>query len=196
MIRTILFCFANLLLGTYLFAQDPETTMGEVFDSLAYDEKHIEIFTEISTLDPKRSALLSAVLPGLGQVYNKQYWKVPVIIGGAVMLGHYIKYQNRLYHSFRSALIAESDADPRTTNPFTGLSAEILQVNVDQLRRDRDYLMIMTTFFYFLNIVDAHISAHLHEFQTNDELSMDIQPAIQQSALFSRSVGISFSLKF
>jgi len=196
MIRVVLFSFFILALGVYLFAQDPEVTVGEAFDSLAYDEEHIEIFTELSTLNPNRAALLSAVLPGLGQVYNKQYWKVPLVIGGAVMLGHYIRYQDRLYNSFRSSLIAESDADPRTVNAFSPLNAETLEANVNQLRRDRDYLMIMTALFYMLNIVDAHISAHLHEFQINDALSMDIQPAIQSSALNSRSVGISFSLKF
>ena len=182
--------------GIALTAQEPDETVGEVFDSLAFDEDHIELFTELSDLNPKRAAILSAVLPGLGQVYNRQYWKVPLIIGGGVMLGHYIKYHDRLYNSFRSALIAESDADARTVNPYFGLNTETLQANVDQLRRDRDYLMIMTTFFYLLNIVDAHISAHLHEFQINDALSMDIRPAIQQSTLISRSVGISFSFKF
>jgi len=196
MIRVVLFSFFILVLGVSIFAQDPEVTVGEAFDSLAYDEEHIEIFTELSTLNPNRAALLSAVLPGLGQVYNKQYWKVPLVVGGAVMLGHYIRYQDRLYNSFRSALIAESDADPRTINAFSPLNTETLEANVNQLRRDRDYLMIMTALFYMLNIVDAHISAHLHEFQINDALSMDIRPAIQSSALNSRSVGISFSLKF
>ncbi|MCP4460461.1 MAG: hypothetical protein GY816_20935 [Cytophagales bacterium] len=196
MIRTVLTCLVILFLGITLKAQEPAETVGDVFDSLVYDEDHIELFTEISDLNPKRSAILSAVLPGLGQVYNRQYWKVPLIIGGGVMLSHYIKYHDRLYNSFRSAFIAESDADIRTINPFTGLNSETLQANVDQLRRDRDNLMIMTTLFYVLNIIDAHISAHLHEFQINDALSMDIQPAIQPSALISRSVGISFSFKF
>ena len=196
MIRPVLVCLIALSLTISLQAQDPERSINNAVDSLIYDEDHIELFTEISTLNPKRAALLSAVLPGLGQAYNKQYWKVPFVIGGGVMLGHYIKYQDRLYNSFRSALIAETDVDPRTTNPFFGLTEETLQANVDKLRRDRDYLMIMTTFFYFLNIIDAHISAHLHEFQINEELSMDIQPAIQTTSLNSRSLGISFSLKF
>ena len=196
MIRTALTCLSILSLSTSLFAQNPEDQILSTVDSILHDDDHIEIFTELSVLNPKKSALLSAALPGLGQIYNKQYWKVPFILGGAVMLGHYIRYQDRLYNSFRSALIAESDADPRTINPFTGLNAEILEANVDQLRRDRDYLMIMGALFYLLNIVDAHVSAHLHEFQINDELSMDIKPAFQPSALISRSIGISFSLKF
>ncbi len=196
MIRIVLICLVTLISGTSLFAQHPDRPINNAVDSLLYDEDHVELFTEISTLNPKRAAILSAVLPGLGQVYNKQYWKVPLIIGGGVLFGHYIKYQDRLYHSFRSALIAETDKDLRTENPFSPLSEATLATNVNKLRRDRDYLMILTSFFYLLNIVDAHISAHLHEFQINDELSMDIQPAIQSTTLNSRSLGISFSLKF
>ena len=158
-------------------------------------DQHIELFTEMSTLNPKRAAVLSAVLPGLGQVYNKQYWKVPLIYGGAIMIGHYIRYQDRLYNSFRSAYFAETDLDPGTVNPYP-VSSDVLLSNAEQLRRDRDYLMIIGGIFYLLQIVDAHVSAHLHEFQINDALSLDIQPAIQPSALISRSVGVSFSLRF
>jgi hypothetical protein len=158
-------------------------------------DQHIELFTEMSTLDPKRSAMLSAVLPGLGQIYNKQYWKVPLIYGGALIIGHYIRYQDRLYTSFRSAYFAATDLDPTTENPYP-VSADLLLRNAEQLRRDRDYLMIIGGIFYLLQIVDAHVSAHLHEFQINDALSLDIQPAIQPSALISRSIGVSFSLRF
>lgn len=196
MIRKGLICFLVLLFGRTLQAQEPQKAVGEVFDSLAYDEDHVEIFVELSDLNPKRAAILSAVLPGLGQAYNRQYWKIPIYIAGGVVFGHYIKHKDRLYNSFRSALIAESDADPLTINPFTRINKDRLQANVDKLRRDRDYLMIWATLFYLINIVDAHVSAHLHEFQINDSLSMDVQPAFQQSALFSRSMGISFSFKF
>ena len=196
MTRSALYCLAAISLAISLQAQDPDRPINNAIDSLIYEEDHIELFTEISTLNPKRAALLSAVLPGLGQVYNKQYWRVPFVIGGGVILGHYIKYQDRLYNSFRSALIAETDVDPRTANPFTGLTKETLEANVEKLRRSRDYLMIITTFFYFMNIIDAHISAHLNEFQINEQLSMDIQPTIQTTSLDLRSVGVSFSLKF
>jgi hypothetical protein len=158
-------------------------------------DQHVELFTELSTLNPKRSAMLSAVLPGLGQIYNKQYWKVPLIYGGALLIGHYIRYQDRLYTSFRSAYFAETDLDPNTINPYP-VSADLLLRNAEQLRRDRDYLMIIGGIFYLLQIVDAHVAAHLHEFQINEALSLDIQPAIQPSALISRSVGVSFSLRF
>jgi hypothetical protein len=101
-----------------------------------------------------------------------------------------------LYTSFRSAYFAATDLDPNTLNPYAPVSSDVLLSNAEQLRRDRDYLMIIGGLFYLLQIADAHISAHLHEFQINDALSLDIQPAIQPSALISRSVGVSFSLRF
>ncbi len=64
-----------------LVAQDVDSLANTQTDTLVTNDDHIEIFTEISTLNPKRSAILSAVLPGLGQIYNKQYWKVPLIYG-------------------------------------------------------------------------------------------------------------------
>lgn len=179
------------------YSQDLDSLVSPTPDTLIHIDKdqHVELFTEMSDLNPKRAAMLSAVLPGLGQVYNRQYWKVPLIYGGALMIGHYIRYQDRLYNSFRSAYFAATDSDPNTINPYP-VSSDLLLRNAEQLRRDRDYLMIIGGLFYLLQIADAHISAHLHEFQINDALSLDIQPAIQPSALISRSVGVSFSLRF
>ena len=157
--------------------------------------EHVELFVELSDRDPQRAALLSAMLPGLGQVYNKQYWKLPFIIGGAVAFGHYIKYQDRIYQSFRSAYLAQIDLDATTLNPYagTGVTADGLETIAQNARRDRDYLMILAGLAYVIQIVDAHVSAHLHEFQINPELSMNISPTIQPTSLNSHSFGLSLS---
>lgn len=178
------------------FTQKSDTT--RIDDrSVLVSEDRVELFTELSDLDPQKAAFRSAVLPGLGQVYNRQYWKLPFVYGGAVIIGHYIKYQDRLYKSFRSAYLAKTDLDPTNdpvTGPFAVASTDIILRNADQLRRDRDYLMIIGGLFYLLQIADAHISAHLHEFQINEDLSLNIAPSIQPTALISRSVGFSISL--
>ncbi|MEQ9229809.1 MAG: DUF5683 domain-containing protein [Cyclobacteriaceae bacterium] len=203
MIHKFLIWSALILAGLVMNAQDadsldvrPPVVVQTPDTSISIRNQHIELFVEKSTLDPKKSALLSAVLPGMGQVYNKQYWKLPIIYGGAVIIGHYIRYQDRLYRSFKSAYLAEVDLAGNTTNPYPSASLELLERNADQLRRDRDYLMIIGGLFYLLQIVDAHVSAHLHEFQINPDLSMNVQPAIQPTGLSSRSVGLSLSLKF
>jgi hypothetical protein len=198
MIKRLLPYYILFLISLLGFAQDLDSVRVVKKDTsvvVKVKEERAELFVELSTLDPKKAAMYSAVLPGLGQVYNKQYWKVPLIYGGAVIIGHYIRYQDRLYNSFRSAYFAETDADPGTINPYP-VSSDVLQSNAERLRRDRDYLMIIGGIFYLLQIVDAHVSAHLHEFQINDALSMDIQPTFQQTSVISRSVGVSFSLRF
>lgn len=155
----------------------------------------IETIEMVSELDPNKAALLSAVLPGLGQAYNNQYWKLPFIYGGGIIIGQYIKYNHQLYNEFRNTLIAEADSDPGTVNPYQQFfGATSLTRNRDAFRRNRDFLIIIGAAFYLLNIVDAHVSAHLHEFEVNDNLSLKVSPSIQSSPVFSQSLGLSLSL--
>jgi hypothetical protein len=186
-------CLTGLCFGSLGQVTD---TLSIAPDTVTVEDERVELFTEMSTLDPKRSAILSAIVPGLGQVYNKQYWKVPLIYGGALIIGHYIRYQDRLYQSFRSSYLAVTDADPNTQNRYPTLTQETLQVNAEGLRRDRDFLMIVGGIVYLLQIVDAHVSAHLHEFAINDELSMNIQPSIQPSPFTAGAPGVSFAIRF
>ncbi|MBV6642474.1 MAG: hypothetical protein KI791_17270 [Cyclobacteriaceae bacterium] len=151
-------------------------------------------FQSVSTLDPNRAALFSAILPGLGQAYNGQYWKIPLIYAGGIIIGHYIDYNHRIYSEFQNALLAGADDDPFTENPYAEFGQTALIRNRDAFRRNRDYLMIIGVGYYLINIVEAHVSAHLHEFDVNDNLSMNISPAIQPTALFSQAIGIKISL--
>lgn len=154
-----------------------------------------DLFQEVSELDPQRAALLSAVLPGLGQAYNKQYWKVPIVVTGMVVFGHFINYNNKVYHGLRNAAIITSAGG---TNPYGSIitSEDGLIRNRDIFRRNRDFLIILGSAFYVLQIVDAHVSAHLDEFNVNDDLAIGIKPSIQSTPLFSQAVGFSFVLKF
>ena len=151
-------------------------------------------FQSVSTLDPNRAALLSAILPGLGQAYNGQYWKIPLVYAGGIIIGHYIDYNHRIYSEFQNALLADADDDPSTVNPYSEFGQTALIRNRDAFRRNRDYLMIIGVGYYLINIIEAHVSAHLHEFDVNDNLSMNISPAIQPTALFSQAIGIKISL--
>lgn len=161
----------------------------------------IRFFKSLSTKDPDKAALYSAVLPGLGQAYNGDYWKIPVIYSGFMVLGHLITVNNRHYNQFRSALIAEADNNLSTNNPFIIDGEPIfneasLLRNRDFFRRNRDYLMIWAGVLYLLNIAEAHIAAHLKEFEINEALSMNLSPQINAASLISRSVGVSITLNF
>ena len=85
----------------------------------------------IKIFNPKKATRLSAIVPGLGQIYNKQYWKIPVIYGGYAVIGHYIKFNNDMYHEFKSALTYELDDDASTINPFPNFSRSSLERNMD-----------------------------------------------------------------
>ncbi len=188
-----------LIFFTLILHVSSNAQSNEVIDSdsifLAASKKEAS-FQSISTLDPNRAALLSAVLPGLGQAYNGQYWKIPLVYGGIMILGHYIDYNHRIYSEFQNALLADVDDDPNTVNPYEAFGRTALIRNRDSFRRNRDYLMIISVGYYLIQIVEAHVSAHLHEFDVNDNLSMLITPAIQPTALFSQSVGLRISLNF
>lgn len=159
------------------------------------DLDQIETIQTVSRLDPNKSAMLSAVLPGLGQAYNNQYWKIPLIYGGGIIIGHYINYNHKIYNEMRNSLIAEVDGDPSTINPYNDRFRETaLLRNRDAFRRNRDLLILVGAAFYLLNIVDAHVSAHLHEFEVNDNLSLKVSPSIQPTPLFSQALGVSLSL--
>lgn len=182
--------------STLLFSQDTQTEVDLITDSTFIEtDENIQLFEEVSELDPQRAALLSAMVPGMGQAYNKQFWKVPIVYGGLTAFGHFIDYNNKLYHAFRNAAIAEATGE---INPFDGTAStvDILIRNRDGFRRNRDYLIILGSVFYLLNIVDAHVSAHLDEFNVNDGLAISFEPSIQQTPMYTQAIGASVILKF
>ena len=157
--------------------------------NLLFPRKKLKVY------NPKKATTLSAILPGLGQVYNKQYWKLPIIYGGYAVIGHYIKFNNDMYHEFREALTFETDNNTSTFNSFPNFSKNSLERNMEFWRRNRDLLIIFTGVYYLLNIVDAHVFAHLNEFDTNNDLSIKIRPNIE-NINSGNLVGISIFISF
>ena len=142
-----------------------------------------------------KAPLLSAILPGLGQVYNKQYWKLPVIYGGYLLIGHYIKFNNNMYKEFRGALIAQTDDNELTINPYPNFSESSLERNMEYWRRNRDLLIIFTGVYYILNIVDAHVFSHLNDFDIGNDISFSLSPKISKFG-YNHNFGISLKFKF
>lgn len=195
----------TIILSTYaVIAQEKDNPSQQQEDTpilltdstLSEIEEDAELFEELSTLNPQRSALLSALIPGAGQIYNRQYWKVPIVWAGILTFAHFINYNNKVYHGLRNAtLLASRDA---SLNPYSSIiqSEQALVRNRDNFRRNRDFLIVIGSAFYILQIVDAHVSAHLEEFKINDKLALGIEPSIQSTPLFSQALGVSFVLKF
>ncbi|MEQ9286711.1 MAG: DUF5683 domain-containing protein [Cyclobacteriaceae bacterium] len=187
---------ASFILFVAIIALSHETKAQRLLqsDSLLVEKDAIETFTSVSTRDPNKASLYAAVFPGLGQIYNRQYWKLPFVYGGLMLFGHYINNRHVLFNAFRNAYLAETDGDDSTINPFEGRfgSATTLERNAESLRRDRDYLMVLGTLYYLLSIVDAHIAAHLSEFDVNDDLTFQIRPSMYSGNRYTaQNVGVS-----
>ena len=100
-----------------------------------------------------------------------------------------------MYNDFKNALTLETDNDELTLNPFPNFSRNSLERNMDFWRRNRDMLIIFTGAYYLLNIVDAHIFAHLNEFDTDNDLSLSIKPSLEKinnTNLFGISLYLNF----
>lgn len=127
---------------------------------------------------PKRALISSAALPGLGQVYNKKYWKVPIIYGGAAALIYSFSFNNGKYQAYLDAYRARTDGDPSTTDAYLQYSPENLILLKDYYRRNRDLSAIGMVLLYSLNMVDAYVDAQLFDFDVSDDLSLQIRPFI------------------
>jgi hypothetical protein len=144
---------------------------------------------------PKKATIYSAILPGLGQAYNKKYWKIPVIYAGFATLGYFIFTNNDQYNTYKDAYVARVDDDPTTVDDYTDIYSEQDLITLkDFYRRNRDLAIIGTGVWYVLNILDASVDAHMFYFDVNDNLSMRIAPGLQYTGAINP--GLSLSLHF
>lgn len=132
---------------------------------------------------PGKAALLSAALPGLGQVYNGAWWKVPIIYATGGVLGYFIIDNNNKYQDFRQAVIQRRDSTDQYVNHLIyGLQrtngTQNLRYSRDFYRRNRDLTIILSVGAYVLNIAEAYVHAHLKEFDVGDDLSLRLQPGL------------------
>ncbi len=142
---------------------------------------------------PRKACLYSTFLPGLGQAYNKKYWKIPFIYIGFGSIGYFIDWNNDYYRLTRTAYNHLTDDDPETTD-YTKLKGieyydlddatdvanleEVLTNRQDYYRRNRDFLIICAVGFYGINIIDACVDAHMFNFNVNDDLTLNWQPSV------------------
>jgi len=133
---------------------------------------------------PRKAAIRSAILPGWGQAYNREFWKIPIVYGALAIPTITFLYNNTWYRKTRDAFnIRASNDTPRFSQidpKLQGLSANSLQFYRNTFRQDRDYSVLWFVIVWALNVVDATVFAHLKEFDVSDDLSLRIQPQINQ----------------
>jgi hypothetical protein len=143
---------------------------------------------------PKKATIYSAVLPGLGQAYNRKYWKIPVIYAGLGACTYFFFTNNNEYQRTRKALIARLDTDPLTIdNDFTDprYTDALLQDRKNYYRKSRDLSAIIAVLLYAANIIDADVDAHFMGFNVDDKLSLQLNPSIHEPVCIS----LNFSIK-
>ncbi len=142
---------------------------------------------------PGRATLLSAVLPGAGQVYNRRYWKVPIVAAGIAVPAWFIVDNTRQYKRYRDAYIALTDGDPATVDEFDGQfdPAAVREV-ADTYRRWMDLSYVGLALVYALNVVDATVDAYFVRFDVGDDLSLRVGPGLELAP--QRAVGLTLGL--
>ena len=148
---------------------------------------------------PVRAALFSAVVPGLGQVYNKKYWKVPIIYAGMGIFTYYALQENEFYAEKKTAYIDRINGDSSDVFLEDGnfFSNDALISSTELHKRNRDLMIILDVVVYLLQIVDASVDAHLFYFDVSDDLSLHYRPHFLFDERTGRATGsLTLNLTF
>ena len=157
----------------------------------------------------KKATTLACIFPGAGQIYNRSYWKVPFVVGGFASMIYCIDWNNRGFQRFKKAynLLADYEQHPDKypngpTDEFQGrYSASYIKNMRDNFRRNRDLCIIISGALYALQIIDAHVDAHLKDYDISDDLTMNLEPLVDYPYIPSMNAnrpvfGFNMSLKF
>ena len=167
--------------------------------------------------DPKRAMWLAIVLPGAGQIYNRKYWKLPIIYGGFVGCIYAMRWNNMMYNDYSRAFLDISDNNPATQsyNQFLHLGNRIdpnnennetrykslFKKRKDYYRRYRDLSFFILIGVYALSVIDAYVDASLSDFDISKDLSLKVSPTVisnrtDRNPIKSSAIGLHCSLNF
>lgn len=166
--------------------------LGSVLDALNNYRSDKEVI-------PTKATLLSMMLPGMGQAYNGDYWKIPVIYTGFAFLGYWYDLNQMQYTRFRKAFNLQYMHEMDSSNPpseFNGrLTSSGIKSYRDNFRRNRDYAFIYLILWYGLNMVDANVFAHLSTFDVSEDLAFKLTPTVIPEFSPNPNFAIGLSLK-
>jgi len=175
----ILVC--NVILGKSQSVTSPDNDLKA---PLILNKKH----------SPHKAAMYSALVPGLGQIYNERYWKLPIIYGAAGVLIYAFDFNNDRYNRYKNAY---ADMDAGKITSFEGFTdKDVLLRLKDNYRRNRDLNVIIMAGVYLLNVVDATVDAHLFDYDISDDLSLNIQPDFRKNIDYNYSYGLCLRVSF
>lgn len=159
------------------------------------EKRSFKEFMRDTTHSPKKAALFSAVLPGTGQMYNRSWWKVPIVYGAIGTSLFFIIDNNNNYNRFRNEYLNRIDGNTAALDPeLNAYSNSNLVTIQDTYRRWRDMSYIALGFSYILQIVDANVDAHFQTFDVSDDLSLRIIPVRTDFAGYTAGIHLSLKL--
>lgn len=159
---------------------------------------------------PTRAVWLSALCPGLGQIYNRRYWKLPIVVGGFMGLGYATSWNNNQYQDYIQGYKDLLDNDPNTDSymdffPPTTTEADldrtwlqnVMKTRKDYYRRNRDLCIICLAALYLICMVDAYVDASMAHFDISPDLSLDMAPAMMADPVKGKmAFGLNFAFNF
>ncbi len=125
---------------------------------------------------PRKAAILSSTLPGLGQIYNKKYWKIPIIYAGLLTSAYYINDNNVQYKLYKDAYLKRLDNNPDNDDFVGEYSSGDLLILKDFYRRNREVSILCFVGTYIINVLDASVDAHLFDYDISEDISLQITP--------------------
>lgn len=179
-------------------------------DSLAMDSVNLDSRFRF-TPNPSRAVWLSALFPGLGQVYNRRYWKLPIVVGGFLGISYALNWNNRMLGDYTRAYRDLTDNDPNTNSYLDFFHSTVDTSSLDKswlertfkakkdfYRRNRDLSIICMVGMYLLCMVDAYVDASLAQFDVSPDISMNVSPSVIPSVNYSSlpAFGVQWSLNF
>ena len=200
-----------IVTGDSISMQDDRLTLTPV-DSVMLTPKDTERHFTFNP-DPNRAVWLSALCPGLGQLYNRRYWKLPIVVGAFMGLGYATSWNNTMLSDYTTAYSDIMDNDPTTKSYMDFFAPTVKESDLDKAwltnvlrtrknyyRRNRDLCIICMVGVYLLAMVDAYVDAQLAHFDISTDLSMDVSPTLMNNDIRSGtsrpSIGLYWALNF
>lgn len=198
---TLIFLFLLLMVKCWAQRTDSLSTAPLLPDSvIILDSTEVKkgIFTFFSKdyPNPRKAALLSLVIPGAGQVYNKRWWKVPLVYGAMGGMVYAIDFNQDLYRRLKTAYLQKIN-NQEVEPELARLDARTLRILRDRYDKNTQLSYVGLVVVYALQSVEAFVDSHLKTFTVNDDLSLQVKPSFQTDLLAGHpTVGIGVALKF
>ncbi|MBO4645586.1 MAG: hypothetical protein J5642_03620 [Bacteroidales bacterium] len=201
----LLLCMGLLLAPGYSWAQADSTSRHAKRDKTVYiteRQQKQEVFTTDSAIrkkhSPKIAIALSAVIPGAGQVYNKRWWKVPIVYGALAVSGGLVYYFSREMVGYRNEYRYRMTGETEKLDPrFSEYNDESVLSLKQEFTRYMEISVAATGIIYMLNIIDAAVDAHLYYFDISEDLAFRVAPTFRTIGPYAAPyAGVSFTLKW